>query len=217
MQLGLMDNGFDTSICLVQGLFQLIKNTRRTCGYNGSLACSLPHVHVRWGCIFMYRYDYHDYCCNQAILGLITEYDYLVFPAMFVMITGDDYCYFSAILVLITGDDYCYFSAILVLIYAMLTSVRMVEAAGRLHSLMLDRMIRAPMEFFDTTPTGRIINRFSSDMETIDTTLPLTFRITINSLYLAITTVIVICINTPLIFTVVLPVLILYGVILVSS
>lgn len=92
----------------------------------------------------------------------------------------------------------------------------MVEAAGKMHAMLLDRIIRAPMEFFDTTPVGRIINRFSSDMETVDTVLPLTFRITINSLYLAVTTVIVISINTPLIVTVVLPVIVLYAVILVS-
>ncbi|CAC5365085.1 ABCC1 [Mytilus coruscus] len=104
--------------------------------------------------------------------------------------------------------------AAFVLIYATLVSVKMVQAAGKIHQHMLDKIMRAPMEFFDTTPLGRIINRFSSDVEMMDTALPLTFRITLNSLYLAVTTVIVICINTPIILSTVIPLMICYGVIM---
>jgi ABC-type multidrug transport system fused ATPase/permease subunit len=43
-----------------------------------------------------------------------------------------------------------------------------ITASRRIHSQLLDRILRAKVRFFDTTPMGRIVNRFSSDLETID-------------------------------------------------
>ncbi|XJO76494.1 hypothetical protein BDV3_007007 [Batrachochytrium dendrobatidis] len=42
------------------------------------------------------------------------------------------------------------------------------NASKKLHSSMLNRVLNAPMRFFDTTPIGRILNRFSKDIECID-------------------------------------------------
>ncbi|KAM7505798.1 hypothetical protein LguiB_004702 [Lonicera macranthoides] len=41
-------------------------------------------------------------------------------------------------------------------------------AAKRLHDSMLHSILRAPMVFFHTNPTGRIINRFAKDLGDID-------------------------------------------------
>ena len=41
----------------------------------------------------------------------------------------------------------------------------------KLHELMTYKVIRAKKEFFDRNPSGRILNRFSSDIGHIDTTL----------------------------------------------
>ncbi|KAG8311149.1 Canalicular multispecific organic anion transporter 1 [Homalodisca vitripennis] len=46
------------------------------------------------------------------------------------------------------------------------------KAAKRLHTEMLSRIIRALPAFFDTTPSGRILSRLSSDTYTTDFTLP---------------------------------------------
>ena len=41
-------------------------------------------------------------------------------------------------------------------------------AAKRLHNNMIRSILKAPMRFFDKTPLGRIINRISGDVHTID-------------------------------------------------
>jgi len=45
-------------------------------------------------------------------------------------------------------------------------------AAARLHDKLLGVVTLAPVSFFDTTSTGRIINRFSSDVYAVDDSLP---------------------------------------------
>ncbi|KAI1287042.1 ATP-binding cassette sub-family C member 3 [Halotydeus destructor] len=45
------------------------------------------------------------------------------------------------------------------------------DSSKVLHSQMLLRILKAPMSYFDTTPTGRILNRFTSDVYSNDTSL----------------------------------------------
>ncbi|XP_070201750.1 multidrug resistance-associated protein 1-like [Littorina saxatilis] len=87
---------------------------------------------------------------------------------------------------------------------------RMVMAARFLHSRLADRILHAPMSFFDTTPTGRILNRVSRDVETLDNTLPMIIRDWLVTFGLVLVTLIVIMIMTPLSGLVLLPVVVLY-------
>jgi ATP-binding cassette, subfamily C (CFTR/MRP), member 1 len=51
------------------------------------------------------------------------------------------------------------------------------NAARFLHNHLLNTTIRAPTStFFDVTPVGRILNRFSKDIDTADNDLPATLR-----------------------------------------
>ncbi|KAG0266802.1 Multidrug resistance-associated protein 1 [Mortierella polycephala] len=47
-----------------------------------------------------------------------------------------------------------------------------IRASTILYDRLLTRVLRLPMSFFDTTPMGRIVNRFSSDIYSIDSQLP---------------------------------------------
>jgi len=45
-------------------------------------------------------------------------------------------------------------------------------AAKIMQLLLLTNVLRWPMETFDTTPLGRILNRFSKDVDVVDNVLP---------------------------------------------
>jgi ABC-type multidrug transport system fused ATPase/permease subunit len=49
-------------------------------------------------------------------------------------------------------------------------------ASRELHDSLLDRILGAPLRFFETTPIGRILNRFSRDVDTVDTAVMLALR-----------------------------------------
>lgn len=51
-------------------------------------------------------------------------------------------------------------------------SLACVSAAVVLHQQLLNGVLHSPLQFFDTNPTGRILSRFSSDVEVIDDELP---------------------------------------------
>lgn len=56
-------------------------------------------------------------------------------------------------------------------------------AAQKMHSLLLHCILGAPQNFFDTTPKGRLISRFSTDLNTLDYRLPLNLRQTISTFF----------------------------------
>lgn len=55
--------------------------------------------------------------------------------------------------------------------------------SSKLHKNLLDSTLGAPVAFFDVTPIGRILNRFSSDMVVIDEELSQTISQLTNSLF----------------------------------
>ncbi|KAL9184039.1 hypothetical protein ACHAXT_002125 [Thalassiosira profunda] len=56
------------------------------------------------------------------------------------------------------------------------------RCASRLFVMMLKRVLYAPMSYFDTTPIGRIMNRFTYDTETLDLTLVMNMTMLMTSL-----------------------------------
>lgn len=50
-------------------------------------------------------------------------------------------------------------------------------AATVIHNRVLDQVLKATVAFFDTAPVGRILNRFSSDLYSVDDSLPFVLNI----------------------------------------
>ena len=75
---------------------------------------------------------------------------------------------------------------------------------------MLKNILRSPMSFFDTTPLGRILNRFSKDIYTIDEVIPRSIRSFLFTSLRVVSTLIVIIIATPTFTIVIIPLTIFY-------
>ena len=70
----------------------------------------------------------------------------------------------------------------------------------------IDALLHAPMHFFDTTPSGRIMNRFSKDVDVIDFAFPDNFWAVLFMLSQIVGTFLVVVYSTPLVLLVLVPV-----------
>jgi ABC-type multidrug transport system fused ATPase/permease subunit len=84
-------------------------------------------------------------------------------------------------------------------------------AAGRLiHDNALSAILTAPLRFFDSTPMGRVLNRFARDMEGVDDHLSWNWEQSFKSLSQTIGSLLLIISVMPLIIVVIIPVLLIY-------
>ncbi|CAH1707315.1 unnamed protein product [Chironomus riparius] len=84
------------------------------------------------------------------------------------------------------------------------------KASTLLHSVMLWAISRAPLIFYDVTPIGRLLSRFSKDVDVLDVTLPELISDGIYCLFEVMATIAVISISTPIFLVVIVPIAILY-------
>ncbi|KAK9376897.1 P-loop containing nucleoside triphosphate hydrolase protein [Lipomyces chichibuensis] len=85
-----------------------------------------------------------------------------------------------------------------------------IQAARKLHNQMAEAVVRSPMSFFDTTPIGRVINRFTTDIYRVDEVLTRVFSMFFNNTIRVCFTLIVISFTTPAFIVLILPLTVLY-------
>ncbi|CAK9296811.1 unnamed protein product [Gordionus sp. m RMFG-2023] len=105
---------------------------------------------------------------------------------------------------------YGFLQGITIMASIVIVALSMVAASRYLHQKLLRNILHSPLSFFDSTPLGRIVNRFSKDLNTIDNSLPPTIRSWLTNFYAVLTTLLVICWSTPMFLISVVPLAIIY-------
>ncbi|RUS92073.1 hypothetical protein EGW08_000097 [Elysia chlorotica] len=88
-------------------------------------------------------------------------------------------------------------NALFTLIRAFLFAYGGICAATVVHKRLLSAVLKAPISFFDSTPIGRILNRFSSDLYSVDDSLPFILNIFLAQAYGILGTLVVTCYGLP--------------------
>uniref|UniRef100_A0A8B9GD15 Multidrug resistance-associated protein 1 n=1 Tax=Amazona collaria TaxID=241587 RepID=A0A8B9GD15_9PSIT len=95
---------------------------------------------------------------------------------------------------------------LLVLIY----SSRGILASRHLHLNLLHSVLRSPMSFFERTPSGNLVNRFSKEIDTIDSTIPPIIKMFMGSTFNVIGACIIILLATPIAAVIIPPLGLIY-------
>eukprot|EP00615_Pteridomonas_danica_P016667 CAMPEP_0114389062 /NCGR_PEP_ID=MMETSP0102-20121206/8404_1 /TAXON_ID=38822 ORGANISM="Pteridomonas danica, Strain PT" /NCGR_SAMPLE_ID=MMETSP0102 /ASSEMBLY_ACC=CAM_ASM_000212 /LENGTH=1694 /DNA_ID=CAMNT_0001546829 /DNA_START=606 /DNA_END=5690 /DNA_ORIENTATION=+ len=80
-----------------------------------------------------------------------------------------------------------------------------VRACSKVHDAALWAVLRSPMDFFDTTTSGRVLNRFSSDQQLVDIQLRNQMASLLNSALQMTAGLVVVIASTPFVILVLLP------------
>lgn len=103
-----------------------------------------------------------------------------------------------------------FFSGIFTIFASLALYVGNIYAGRALHDHLVNNVLASPMMFFDTTPTGRILNRFSKDVDVLDTQIGRIYESWLSCLLRVISVPIVIGYSTPYFLIAFLPLAIIY-------
>ena len=114
---------------------------------------------------------------------------------------------------------------------SLMLAIGTIKASRRLHNGMLYNILRSPMLFFDTTPLGRLLNRFSKvtyefaslyyeflqDTSIIDEKIPLFLNAFLTTIFSTLSVITLISIASPWFLLAVIPITIFYLFVQVSG
>ncbi|XP_023560438.1 multidrug resistance-associated protein 1 isoform X3 [Octodon degus] len=94
--------------------------------------------------------------------------------------------------------------------YSMTVSIGGVFASRRLHLDLLHNVLRSPMSFFERTPSGNLVNRFSKELDTVDSMIPQVIKMFMGSLFTVLGSCVLILLATPIAAVVIPPLGLIY-------
>nr|XP_055195491.1 multidrug resistance-associated protein 1 isoform X2 [Nyctereutes procyonoides] len=94
--------------------------------------------------------------------------------------------------------------------YSMAVSIGGIFASRRLHIDLLQNVLRSPMSFFERTPSGNLVNRFSKELDTVDSMIPQVIKMFMGSLFNVIGACIIILLATPIAAIIIPPLGLIY-------
>ncbi|XP_006101728.1 multidrug resistance-associated protein 1 [Myotis lucifugus] len=94
--------------------------------------------------------------------------------------------------------------------YSMALSIGGIFASRRLHLDLLHNVLWSPMSFFERTPSGNLVNRFSKEMDTVDSMIPQVIKMFMGSLFNVIGACIIILLATPIAAVIIPPLGLIY-------
>ncbi|KAM4765363.1 multidrug resistance-associated protein 1 isoform 9-T9 [Cyanocitta cristata] len=94
--------------------------------------------------------------------------------------------------------------------YSMVVSIGGIFASRHLHLNLLHNVLRSPMSFFERTPSGNLVNRFSKEIDTIDSTIPPIIKMFMGSTFNVIGACIIILLATPIAAVIIPPLGLVY-------
>ncbi|KAG2455285.1 MRP1 protein, partial [Polypterus senegalus] len=90
-------------------------------------------------------------------------------------------------------------------------SVGGIIASRHLHHDLLHNVLRSPMAFFERTPSGNLLNRFSKEVDAIDCMIPDGLKMMLGYLFKLLEICIIVLLATPIAAIVILPLGLFYG------
>jgi len=102
------------------------------------------------------------------------------------------------------GESFC------VIISTVLLNIACLRSSHMLHNKMLSRVLRAPLAWFNVTPSGRIINRFSKDIDVVDMTIRFNVRLLMVIALRSVTSLILISVGSAYSIILIAPIVLLY-------
>ncbi|CAB1338215.1 unnamed protein product, partial [Coregonus sp. 'balchen'] len=132
-------------------------------------------------------------------------------PSTVLMFLGTFFSSLSTMIVIVASTPiFAVVIAPLAFIYVFVQAYSMLRAAKLMHLYMLQRVLRAPQGFFESTPTGRVLNRFSKDVDIIDSHIPDNIDIWMRTFWYTVNVLIVCSALTPLFLLVIVPLMVFY-------